>query len=177
MMRPNSRKGLNCDFAHGHGASIGSLGAHGSPAHVGNVTFRRLVFNRTTSTMRIKTWQGGHGLVNNITYEDIQVVDVGLPILITQYYCPRSQHPAPCKNESGVVRVANVAIRNVAGTHLSDGVAGEFLCSDTPGACANLSLSNVSLSNADGEPADRFVCWKAHGTAVDVHPPACFSSR
>jgi hypothetical protein len=41
--------------------------------------------------MRIKTWQGGHGLVTNVTYSDITLVAVEVPLLITQYYCPSSQ--------------------------------------------------------------------------------------
>jgi polygalacturonase len=85
-------------FSNGHGASIGSLGYNGSSAHVSNITFRNLVFNHTATTMRIKTWQGGHGLVKNVTYENITVHDVGMPIRLTQFYCPGSQHKGQCPN-------------------------------------------------------------------------------
>jgi polygalacturonase len=61
----------NCYFANGHGASIGSLGYNGSIAHVSNVSLRNLIFNETSTSIRIKTWQGGHGLVQNISYENI----------------------------------------------------------------------------------------------------------
>jgi len=35
--------------------------------------------------MRIKTWQGGHGLVKNVSYSDISLHQVDIPIRITQY--------------------------------------------------------------------------------------------
>jgi polygalacturonase len=51
----------DCEFGDGHGASIGSLGFNHSHAYVSNITFRNLFFNRTSTTIRIKTWQGGMG--------------------------------------------------------------------------------------------------------------------
>lgn len=184
----------NSYFASGHGASIGSLGFNGSTAHVNNVTFRGLTFNGTTSTMRIKTWQGGHGLVANVTYENITMHRVGLPILITQYYCPGSQHPGACPNLTGVVRIENVTIKNVTGTHTGD-LAGQFLCSDTPRSCEGLRLENVHLSAAstadpDGKSdvileasgaavppsSNRFECWKAVGSSMNVTPAPCLDS-
>lgn len=164
----------NCYFATGHGASIGSLGYNGSTAHVENVTFRNLTFNSTSTSIRIKTWQGGHGLVQNITYEDIVMIKAGLPVLITQYYCPGSQHKGACPNMTGVVQIRDVVIRNVTGTHGGD-YAGEILCSDTPRSCENIVLDSVHLVADRPAPpsSNRFLCWKAHGSAKDVFPHPC----
>lgn len=166
----------NSHFAKGHGASIGSLGFNGSNAYVTNITFRNLIFNQTETTMRIKTWQGGHGLVSNVTYENIKVLDVAMPILLTQFYCPGSQHAGKCPNMTGVVKIQDVTIKNVSGTHKGD-VAGQILCSDTPESCKRIVLEDVHLSSATGakrKPGDNhFECWQAHGTATDVTPPAC----
>jgi len=86
-----------------------------------------------------------------------------------------------------VVRIEDVTIRNVSGTHSGD-CAGQLLCSDTPGSCKNLRLENVHLSAAaaadvaavgedghsdHGESGNWFECWNAHGSAVDVTPPPC----
>jgi polygalacturonase len=166
----------NSYFGLGHGASIGSLGFNGSTAHVQNVTFRNLFFNTTTSSIHIKTWQGGHGLVSNITYENIHMIKAGVPIRITQYYCPSSQHPDSCPNMTGVVRIQDVTIRNVTGTH--SGIwAGKFLCSDSSGSCQNLVLENVHLAADRPAPtsSNRFLCWKAHGEATDVTPTPCLT--
>ena len=119
----------------------------------------------------------GHGLVTNITYEDIRMVNAGLPIYITQFYCPGSQHKGACPNKTGVVQVHGVTIRNVSGTHRGD-YAGEFLCSDTPGSCKNLVMENVHLeADRSGVPpsSNRFLCWKAHGEATDVTPASCLT--
>jgi polygalacturonase len=75
----------NSYFGLGHGASIGSLGFNGSTAHVQNVTFRNLFFNTTTSSIHIKTWQGGHGLVSNITCER-QLEHTYLPVACSLLY-------------------------------------------------------------------------------------------
>ena len=164
-------------FASGHGASIGSLGYNGTTAIVSNITVRNIVFNKTSTTMRIKTWQGGHGLVSNVTYENIVVHSVGMPILITQFYCPGSQHKGNCPNKTAVVKIADVTIRNVTGTH-SGVYAGEFLCSDTPGSCTRITLHGVHLTADRPAPAssNRFDCWQAHGSAVDVTPAPCLKN-
>ena len=55
--------------------------------------------------------------MSNVTYEGVRVDQVGMPILITQFYCPSSQHPGACPNKTGVVQIKDVAVRNVTGTH------------------------------------------------------------
>ena len=57
----------DCYFGHGHGASIGSI----SDEDIRNVTFRNIVFNRTTTAVRIKTRSKGRGSVHNCTWENL----------------------------------------------------------------------------------------------------------
>lgn len=49
---------------------------------------RNIVFVGTENGARIKTWQGGSGLVENISYVNLVMEGVGLPIKIDMYYCP-----------------------------------------------------------------------------------------
>ena len=71
----------NCLFQSGHGCSIGSINSTG----VRSVVMRNITF---VNGARIKTWQGGSGLVENISYIDLKMTDVCLPIKINMYYCP-----------------------------------------------------------------------------------------
>ena len=86
----------NCTFGYGHGCSIGSINSTG----VQNVLVSNVVFVETDYGARIKTWQGGSGLVQNITYQHLEMRNVDMPMYITMYYCPHSQHHSPCKNST-----------------------------------------------------------------------------
>ncbi|CAI7854235.1 unnamed protein product, partial [Closterium sp. NIES-53] len=68
----------------GHGVSIGSLGRDQATACVSDVLVRNVSFTGSNNALRIKTYQGGKGLVSNVTYRDIRVTDVTWPIIINQ---------------------------------------------------------------------------------------------
>ncbi|GJP44993.1 hypothetical protein CLOM_g4381 [Closterium sp. NIES-68] len=70
----------------GHGVSIGSLGKDRETACVSDVLVRNVTFTGSNNALRIKTYQGGKGLVSNVTYRDIRVTDVTWPIIIDQFY-------------------------------------------------------------------------------------------
>ena len=74
----------NCYFAYGQGCSIGSIRDNG----VQDVMLRNISFVGTENGARIKTWQGGTALVQNISYVELRMERVGLPIKINMYYCP-----------------------------------------------------------------------------------------
>jgi polygalacturonase len=63
---------VDCTFLHGHGMSIGSETVGG----VRNLTVRNCTFKGTVSGLRIKSYRGRGGLVENITYSDIKMTDV-----------------------------------------------------------------------------------------------------
>lgn len=72
----------DCAFFHGHGCSIGS----GTASGVRNVVVRRCSFEGTDTGVRLKSAPGRGGLVENITYEDLTMKDVGVAISISSYY-------------------------------------------------------------------------------------------
>ncbi|WP_263378862.1 glycoside hydrolase family 28 protein [Granulicella paludicola] len=77
----------DCTFEQGHGLSIGSEISGG----VYNVHAERIHFKGTDQGIRIKANRDRGHDVRNITFKDIDMVDVKTAILITEYY----PHPAP----------------------------------------------------------------------------------
>ena len=72
----------DCTMLHGHGMSIGSETLGG----VSNVVVERCTFTDTVNGLRIKSSRERGGLVEDITYRDITMNNVRIPILITAYY-------------------------------------------------------------------------------------------
>jgi len=156
----------------GHGSSIGSIGEDATYGEVENVTIKNIVFKSTVNCARLKTWQGGQGFIRNILFQNLTLSEVGLPMVIDQYYCPSSQHPGPCANSSLAVAISNVSFLDIQGSQNS-GSAGGFNCSDSV-PCQNIQLSNIKIT---GTSPNIFRCWEAYGTAQNVSPPSCLSQK
>ncbi|KAJ8601678.1 hypothetical protein CTAYLR_007462 [Chrysophaeum taylorii] len=134
-------------FYRGHGLSIGSLGEGGTSASVSDVLLANVAFVKTSNAARVKTWQGGRGVVSNITFANLTVAAVGTPIVVDQFYCPQSQHPATCGNSSKAVAIRHLVIDGVRGWHTS-GVAAMLHCSEA--VPCRVSLANLQLEPAPG---------------------------
>jgi galacturan 1,4-alpha-galacturonidase len=91
-----------CGFS-SHGLSIGSLGKGGSFQTVQGVVFKNWTMDgavygaranlsqnsNTTSYLTLfqfKSWTGGAGFADNVTWEDITLVNVSTPIFLTQKF-------------------------------------------------------------------------------------------
>ena len=72
----------NCTYGNGHGVSIGS----GTKNGVKNFTVENCTFTNTDCGIRIKTDRDRGGVVENITYRNLQMNNVGFPILIYEAY-------------------------------------------------------------------------------------------
>ncbi|MGD0057892.1 MAG: glycosyl hydrolase family 28 protein [Verrucomicrobiia bacterium] len=72
----------NCTFGTGHGLSIGSITSGG----VHNLLVSNCTFNGTANGIRMKSDRDIGGLVQNLTYLDITMTNVGYPILIWSFY-------------------------------------------------------------------------------------------
>ena len=154
---------------HGHGTSIGSIGENNSTGYVSNVLFENIIYNTTQNVARIKTWQGGNGDIHNITYRNIQFMNVDNPIRINQYYCPSSQHPGQCKNYSTNVHIHDILFENFSGTQ-HEGYCGEILCSDTV-HCDHITLKNITIKPFESNDSNSWSCWEVDdGIADNVKP-------
>ncbi|XP_054784854.1 polygalacturonase At1g48100-like [Prosopis cineraria] len=153
-----------------HGISIGGLGKDNTRACVSNVTVRDTTFQNSLTAVRIKTWQGGSGSVHDIRFSDIQVSEVGTPIMIDQYYCDKRK----CGNDSSAVAVSGIDYVNVKGTFFREAV--RFACSDAV-PCTGLTLDTVQLQPQSSKQGSSFdnngaFCWKAFGELKTKTVPA-----
>ncbi|GAB4828077.1 hypothetical protein Ancab_034992 [Ancistrocladus abbreviatus] len=136
----------------GHGISIGSLGADHESAYVSNVMVNRATISGTQNGVRIKTWQGGSGVAQNIIFQNIVMRDVSNPIIIDQNYCDQNK---PCKQQKGAVRISNVTYNNIKGTSHTK-MAIDLSCSKSF-PCTGILLQNVDLAH-EGEGSAEAGC-------------------
>nr|ACG40925.1 polygalacturonase precursor [Zea mays] len=160
----------NVNCGPGHGISIGGLGRDNTKACVSNVTVRDVNMFRTMNGVRIKTWQGGVGSVQDIRFSNIQVSEVQTPIIIDQFYCDRST----CRNQTSAVEVSGVQYENIRGTFTIKPV--HFACSDSL-PCSGISLTGVQLRpvQVPHYHLNNPFCWQAFGELYTptVPPIAC----
>ncbi|WJZ94800.1 hypothetical protein VitviT2T_013628 [Vitis vinifera] len=170
--------GTNCSFINitdvtcgpGHGISIGSLGnpVDGGYDTVSEIHVRSCDFiGKNTTGVRIKTWQGGHGEVKNITYEYIKFYDIARPIVIDQFYCPNNA----CQNNTGTsaVAISDVSYTNMGGTSSGDDPAISLRCGDK-NSCNNIVLDNVHIKNSDSTKPASADCLNVKGISSHVKP-------
>lgn len=101
--------------------------------------------------------QGAEGLVRGVSFSNIQVSKVEVPIMIDQYYCDHST----CKNSSFAVSIANVMYENIRGTYTVQPL--HLSCSDSK-PCMNLNISNIELKpQPNGHQMSEPFCWQAFG--------------
>jgi polygalacturonase len=103
----------DCTFKHGHGASVGSNIGGG----IRNITVQRTTFEGTDNAIRIKSRRDRGGVVENITYRDITMKNVGTAILINLFYFDETgakEHQAkaitPATPIVRSVRIINVTV-------------------------------------------------------------------
>nr|CAD1834839.1 unnamed protein product [Ananas comosus var. bracteatus] len=155
---------VNCNP--GHGISLGGLGRSNSLACVSDVSVDNINVQNALSGVRIKTWQGGVGSVRNVTFSNVKVSNVEIPIVIDQYYCNKKS----CKNKTDAVAISDITYKGISGTYSFQPM--HLACSDsTP--CSGLNLINVKLSPENNSQAlQKPFCWKSYGEAYGLFDPS-----
>lgn len=151
-------------------SSIGSLGVHNSSAWVSNITVTNSTIWNSDNGVRIKTWQGGSGLVSRIVFRNILMVNVRNPIMIDQYYCQTKN----CANQTSAVIISDVLYANIKGSYDLRSPPMHFGCSDSF-PCTNLRLEDVDLFPYKGQLFENPFCWNAYGSmqTITVPPVTC----
>ncbi|HWY77674.1 MAG TPA: glycosyl hydrolase family 28 protein, partial [Verrucomicrobiae bacterium] len=72
----------NCSFGFGHGVSIGSITSGG----VSNVLVTDCTFTNTSNGIRMKSDNDRGGIVQNLSYRNLTMTNVGYPVTIYSYY-------------------------------------------------------------------------------------------
>ena len=79
----------NCKYGYGHGLSIGSYTRGG----VSNFLIENCTFTNTECGIRIKSDRDRGGVVQNLTYRNLKMTNVGIPILMyAAYMAPEKQY-------------------------------------------------------------------------------------
>ncbi|KAJ7682867.1 pectin lyase fold/virulence factor [Mycena rosella] len=124
-----------CGFS-SHGLSIGSLGSNGSFQTVQGVIFKNWTMDGAVYGARFKSWTGGAGFADNVTWEDITLVNVSTAIFITQ-------------NNSST-HISNFKFRNFKGglnaNWINGGDATQSIIFDLyPGTALNISVGKMVI--------------------------------
>ncbi|XP_037427855.1 polygalacturonase At1g48100-like isoform X2 [Triticum dicoccoides] len=149
----------NVNCGPGHGISIGDLGRYNTKACVSNITVRDVNMFKTMTGVRIKTWQGGSGLVQGIRFSNIHMSEVQTPIMIDQFYCDKTS----CTNQSSAVAVSGVQYENIRGTFTIK--PAQFACSDSS-PCSEITLTGIQLRPLivpQYHTCSSPFCWQAFG--------------
>ncbi|GAA0175600.1 hypothetical protein LIER_28740 [Lithospermum erythrorhizon] len=146
---------INC--GPGHGISVGGLGKDKSVACVSDIIIDNIFMENTHYGARIKTWQGGLGLVHNVSFSNIHVSNVKVPIMIDQYYCDKGF----CKNQTRAVAISGVKFDQIIGTYATKPI--HLACSNSI-PCTNIDLFNIQLKPSTGfSGLQKGLCWNSYG--------------
>ncbi|KAL0844220.1 hypothetical protein Bca101_017466 [Brassica carinata] len=157
----------------GHGISVGSLGRYKDEKNVESLTVRDSIINGTTDGLRIKTYAKSVSdiSVSNFLYDNIQMVNVGNPIVIDQQYCPHGQCDSPGKYESHV-QIRDVKYNKIWGTSTSQ-AALNMQCSKTF-PCQDVELSNINLMYSGMDGSAMALCENVGGSVRgEIVPAGC----
>ncbi|KAK7309716.1 hypothetical protein RJT34_06669 [Clitoria ternatea] len=159
---------INC--GPGHGISLGGLGKDKSVACVTDIIIEDISMKNTLYGARIKTWQGGIGMVKNVTFSRIQVYDVMYPIMIDQYYCDKHV----CKNQTGTVVIAGVKFDQISGTYAMQPI---YLACSNSIPCTDVDLTDIQLRpSLKHQGLQQAVCWNSYGKSQGPLLPSSIDS-
>jgi polygalacturonase len=125
-------------FGTGHGLSVGSEMSGG----VADVLFYNITANGISAGPRLKSERGRGGLVTNVTWRDITLVNAGQAVQVTDNYDPG----LPPTNATATPRFENIS---VIGLHSSNASSGWFLDGLPESPIKGLSLQDVVIDGTD----------------------------
>ena len=125
----------------GHGISVGSLGRYDNELPVEGVYVKDSTLTNTLNGVRIKSWPAKTaGRASDLHFDNINMQNVGNPIIIDQEYCPNFQ----CKmTYPSKVKLSKVSFKNIKGT-ISTPLAVNLVCSSSF-PCDNVEIGDINL--------------------------------
>lgn len=101
--------------------------------------------------------QGGIGSVKNVSFSNIQVSDVKVPIMIDQYYCDKSK----CKNQTGAVAISGITYDQIIGSY---SVQPIHLACSSQIPCVDVDLIDIQLKpSSESRGFQNSLCWNSYG--------------
>ncbi|KAH6785419.1 hypothetical protein C2S51_037874 [Perilla frutescens var. frutescens] len=133
---------------------------------VSGISVRNTTFVGTDNGVRIKTWAPSlQSSASNITFQDINMIDVTNPIIIDQDYCPSSH----CLEGESAVQIEDVLFKNIHGTSRSK-VAVKLQCSGAR-PCKNVKLVNIALAYNGRRGHAMALCVNVLGSSFGTQIP------
>jgi polygalacturonase len=123
----------NCNYGYGHGVSIGSHTRGG----VSNLTVINCTFHDTDCGIRIKSDRDRGGLVQNVSYLNLRMTNVGCPILIFGAYAATDRQ----------YRALQTLTPEIAASYPSRAVT------DSTPAYRDITFSNITATAQSGRRA------------------------
>ncbi len=157
----------NCAFGAGHGVSIGSTVTDG----ITNLTVVNCTFNGTVNGIRMKSDQDASAIVTNLSYLNLSMTNVGLPIAIWTYYniteTPTGVTPAevlstaPATINSNTPRWGGIVISNLNITSGGSSQIGGIIWGPT-----EWPFSNITLVDITNNAPNTFEIYNAYGVQI-----------
>ncbi|KAJ7859017.1 pectin lyase fold/virulence factor [Mycena olivaceomarginata] len=126
-----------CGFS-SHGLSIGSLGKGGSFQTVQGVVFKNWTMDGAVYGARFKSWTSGAGFADNVTWEDITLVNVSTPIFLTQ-----NLGPPPNVTNNSSTHISNFKYNNFKGSLNANW--SNIIFDLYPGTAVNISVGKIDV--------------------------------
>eukprot|EP00245_Coleochaete_scutata_P003302 TRINITY_DN14818_c0_g1_i3.p1 TRINITY_DN14818_c0_g1~~TRINITY_DN14818_c0_g1_i3.p1 ORF type:complete len:461 (-),score=71.39 TRINITY_DN14818_c0_g1_i3:62-1252(-) len=148
----------------GNGISLGSLG-NGVDSCMNNILVQKCTFVNTENGVRLKAWPNkGGGAATGITFRDITMVNVKLPIIISQCYSGGSSKI--CNGGGKSVAMYDIVFDNIVGTCYKNSRCITMTCFGGS-ACVGVTMRNIKLQGTLG------TCNGAYGNEWNVQPRGC----
>lgn len=93
--------------------------------------------------------------MKSVSFSNIQVSNVRVPIKIDQFYCDKEA----CSNQTSGVFISDVTYQKITGTYTETPVY--LACSDDV-PCTDLKFSDIQLQPADTDEKNP-LCWNSYG--------------
>ena len=94
--------------------------------------------------------------MKGISFSNIQVSNVSVPINIDQYYCDKGK----CSNQTSAVAISDVTFKKIRGTYIDKALY--LACSDNM-PCTGLNLVDIELRPVKAEISHNSFYWSSYG--------------
>lgn len=103
--------------------------------------------------------------MRNVTFSNIRVSDVKVPITIDQYYCDKNV----CKNQTGAVAISGVKFDQITGTYSAQPI--HLACSNSI-PCTDVDLVSIQLEPSPHDHGlQQALCWNSYGKSLGPLAP------
>jgi polygalacturonase len=131
---------VNMEFERGHGVSIGSE----MSGNVSNVLISNIHCNGTGAAVKIKSERGRGGVIENVIFENMSLVNVSQAIIIQQHY--DGDHAV---GEAPTFK--NITLRNITALDSTVGHVGQVDCLLLGERCLDVHFQRVNLAQAQNQ--------------------------